>query len=61
MAESRRLIGFVLGINRNTAVIVEFSDGRFEARKGTGKALARAISLADKLAAARSALATGNL
>ena len=57
--ESRRLIGFVLGINKNTAAIVEFSDGRFKARKGAGKALSQAITLTDKLAAARSALATG--
>ena len=55
----RRLIGMVLGVNKNIAIVVKLDGKQFRAHKAPGKALGDAISLSAKIEAARSALATG--
>ena len=55
----RRLIGMVLGLNKNISIVVELNGKQFRARKAPADALDAAITLATKIEAAHSALATG--
>lgn len=54
-----RLISLLIGVDKNTTVLVTKQNEQFIAQKTSSKALAEAIKLADKIEAAKLALNTG--